>query len=94
MSWLPAARRIGAGLVTAVCNPEVSPHCTADAPGLLTLPLRTADEFGEILADPRKNAVLVGLGSGVNRTTHDIVLAAAKAGKSLVIDADALTASR
>ena len=89
-----AARRIGAGLVTAACSPEVSPHYTADAPGLLTLPFRTADEFGEILADPRKNAVLVGPGSGVNRTTHDIVLAAAKAGKSLVIDADALTAFR
>ena len=60
----------------------------------MTLPFRTPDEFGEVLADPRKNAVLVGPGSGVNRTTHDIVLAAAKAGKSLVIDADALTAFR
>jgi hydroxyethylthiazole kinase-like uncharacterized protein yjeF len=89
-----AARRIGAGLVTAAGSPEVLPHYTADAPGLLTLPFRTADEFADILADTRKNAVLVGPGGGVSRTTHDIVLAAVNAGKSLVIDADALTAFR
>ncbi|CAN0557088.1 unnamed protein product, partial [Laminaria digitata] len=89
-----AARRVGAGLVTAAGSPEVLPHYTADAPGLLTLPFRTADEFADILEDPRKNAVLVGPGGGVSRTTHDIVLAAADTGKSLVIDADALTAFR
>jgi NAD(P)H-hydrate repair Nnr-like enzyme with NAD(P)H-hydrate dehydratase domain len=89
-----AARRIKVGLVPAACSPQVSPHYTADAPGLLTLPFRTADEFGEILADPRKNAVLVGSGSGGTRTNQNIVLAAAKAGKSPVIDADALTAFR
>lgn len=89
-----AARRVGAGLVTAAASPEILPHYTADAPGLLTLPFRTADEFAEILADPRKNAVLAGPGGGVSRTTHDIVLAAARAGKSLVIDADALTVFR
>ena len=89
-----AARRIGAGLVTAACSAEVLPHYTADAAGLSTLPFRTADEFGKILADPRENAVLVDPGSGVNRTTQNIVLAAAKAGKSPVTDADALTAFR
>ncbi|MFT7570921.1 MAG: hydroxyethylthiazole kinase-like uncharacterized protein yjeF [Paracoccaceae bacterium] len=91
-SW--AARRIGAGLVTVAGSPEVLPQYTADAPGLLTLPFRTADEFTDILADPRKNAVLIGPGGGVSRTTHDIVLAAARAGKTMVIDADALTAFR
>lgn len=89
-----AARRIGAGLVTAAGSPEVLPQYTADAPGLLTLPFRTAEEFADILTDSRKNAVLVGPGGGVSRTTHDIVLAASHAGKTLVIDADALTAFR
>ncbi|CAN0408375.1 unnamed protein product, partial [Discosporangium mesarthrocarpum] len=87
-----AARRVGAGLVTVASSPEVLPHYTADAPGLLTLPFRTADEFKDVLADRRKNAVLIGPGGGVSRTTHDIVLAAAAAGKALVADADALTA--
>lgn len=88
-SW--AARRTGTGLVTVAASPDVLPQYTADAPGLLTLPFRTAEEFDDILADPRKNAVLVGPGGGVSRTTHDIVLAAAARGKVLVIDADALT---
>lgn len=87
-----AARRVGAGLVTVASSPEVLAHYTVDAPGLLALPFRTADEFAGILADERKNAVLVGPGGGVSRTTHDIVLGAAAAGKSMVIDADALTA--
>ena len=89
-SW--GARRVGAGLVTVAGRPEVLSQYTADAPGLLTLPFRTAEEFADILADERKNAVLIGPGGGVSRTTHDIVIAAAQAGKMLVIDADALTA--
>jgi len=91
-SW--AARRLGAGLVTVAASPAALPQYTVDAPGLLTLPFRTVGEFGEILSDPRKNAVLIGPGGGVNPTTHDIVLASAKAKKSLVVDADALTAFR
>ena len=86
-----AARRIGSGLVTIAASPEVLPTYTGDAPGLLGLPFRTAEEFGSILEDDRKNAVLVGPGGGVNRTTHDIVLNAARMGRSLVIDADGLT---
>jgi len=89
-SW--AARRSGAGLVTVASSPDALPYYSADAPGLLTLPFRTADEFAEILEDPRKNAVLIGPGGGVSRITHDIVLAAAAQGKTLVVDADALTA--
>ncbi len=87
-----AARRVGAGLVTVASGPEALPMYSADAPGVLTLPFATADEFAEILKDERKNAVLAGPGAGVNRTTHDLVLAAAAAGRSLVLDADALTA--
>ncbi len=87
-----AARRVGAGLVTVASGPEALPMYSADAPGVLTLPFATADEFSEILKDERKNAVLAGPGAGVNRTTHDLVLAAAAAGRALVLDADALTA--
>ena len=89
-SW--ASRRVGAGLVTVAASPEVLHVYSADAPGLLTLPFRTAEEFAEIMNDERKNAVLVGPGGGVSRTTHDIALAAAAQGKGLVVDADALTA--
>ena len=87
-----AARRIGAGLVSVASGPEALPIYAADAPGVLTLPYTTADEFADLLRDQRKNAVLIGPGSGVNRTTHDIVLHAARQGRSLVLDADALSA--
>ena len=86
-----AARRVGAGLVTVASSPDSLPAYAADAPGLLTLPFATAEEFGALLDDSRKNAVLVGPGNGVNRTTHDIVLTAARRGRCLVLDADALT---
>jgi NAD(P)H-hydrate epimerase len=86
-----AARRSGAGLVTVAARPDVLPQYAADAPGLLTSPFCSVAEFEEIIADKRKNAVLVGPGGGVSRTTRDIVLAAAKHGKSLVVDADGLT---
>ena len=77
--------------MTVAGNPDCLSACSADAPGLLTLPFATAEEFDGILDDDRKNAVLVGPGNGVNRTTHDVTLAAAARGRSLVVDADALT---
>ena len=86
------ARRAGAGLVTVAGSPDCLSACSTDAPGLLTLPFATAEEFDAILEDERKNAVLVGPGNGVNRTTHDVTLAAAARGRRLVLDADALTA--
>lgn len=86
-----AARRVGAGLVSVASGPDALPVYAADAPGVLTLPFTTADEFDSLLEDDRKNAVLIGPGNGVNRTTHDIVLAAATRKRALVLDADALT---
>ncbi|MEX2453557.1 MAG: NAD(P)H-hydrate dehydratase [Rhodospirillaceae bacterium] len=86
-----AARRIGAGLLTVASSPAAVGVYAADAPGVLTQPFTTAEEFDGILDDPRFNAVLVGPGNGVNRTTHDIALAAAGRGRQLVVDADALT---
>ena len=86
-----AARRVGAGLVTVASSPDSLSSYAADAPGLLTLPFATAEEFGTLLDDGRKNAVLVGPGNGVNRTTRDVALTAASRGRCLVLDADALT---
>lgn len=86
-----AARRTGAGLVTVAADPVSLMSYTVDQPGLLTLPFRTSVEFDSILEDGRKNGILVGPGSGVSRTTHDIVLSAAARERALVLDADALT---
>ena len=82
-----AARRMGAGLLTIAAAPEAAVIYTADTPGNLvsTVP------FTDILADPRKNAVLVGPGAEVSEETRARVLAARAANKASVIDADALT---
>ncbi|WP_316976680.1 NAD(P)H-hydrate dehydratase [Shumkonia mesophila] len=85
------ARRIGAGLVTIATSPEAFPIYAADMPGTLVKPLAGRGGFGEFIADPRRNAVLVGPGAGVNEITHRRALAALAAGKATVLDADALT---
>ncbi len=85
------ARRIGAGVVTIAAPPEVFSIYASDAPGTLVKPVADAIAFADLLADGRKNAVLIGPGAGVNETTKERVLAALGAGKACVLDADALT---
>ena len=80
-----------AGLITVAVPPKLQHLYIAEQPGLLTLPFQTSDDFSAILKDNRKSGILVGPGSGINQTTHDIVLAAAKVGRRIVLDADALT---
>lgn len=86
-----AAMRIGAGICTVASRPEVSAIYAADNPGILTKPVSNAAEFAALLDDERKNAVLVGPGGGLNRTTRDMALAALEAGRATVLDADGLT---
>jgi len=86
-----AARRVGAGLVTVAAPPEVLALVAAEAPGLLVEPLGEA-VFGNLLAQRRCNAVLVGPGGGLTAATRHYVLAALQAQKSCVLDADALGA--
>ena len=56
------------------------------------LPVVGIGDFTALLADPRRNAVLVGPGAGIGPETRDKALAVLAAGKQAVIDADALTA--
>ncbi len=90
------ALRIGAGLVT-VASPEDAVQ--AHAAQLTSIMLRRFDEvkgLAEILADPRKNAVVLGPGLGAGPETRDLVAEALKpavegARRAIVLDADALT---
>ena len=88
------ARRIGAGLVTIAAPPEAFPIFAAGPPGTLVKPVADDAEFAEFLSDPRKKAVLVGPGAGVSDGTRRRALAALKAEKACVLDADALTVFR
>ncbi|KAA0678358.1 NAD(P)H-hydrate dehydratase [Roseomonas genomospecies 6] len=85
------ALRAGAGLVTVACPPESVPVYAAGSPSLIVSDVADVAAFQALLADPRKNAALLGPGAGVGAETRARVLAALDAGKSCVLDADALT---
>jgi NAD(P)H-hydrate epimerase len=56
--------------------------------------VREADDargLASLLADERKNAVLIGPGVGVGERTREMVLAALASDAAIVLDADALT---
>ena len=83
--------RIGAGLVT-VASPRDAIEVNASQ--LTAIMVREADGprgLKSILADERKNAVLIGPGAGVGESTKDLVLAALTSKAAVVLDADALT---
>lgn len=87
-----AAMRSGAGLATILCPPESFDIYAAYKPHLLVEPLTTLAEKTAFLKDPRKNAVLLGPGLGVNNDTRDAVLAAlSEKDKAVCLDADALS---
>jgi len=85
------ALRAGAGLVT-VASPRDA--LAVNAAQLTAIMVREADDargLAALLADARKNAVLIGPGHGVGEGTRAMVLAALAAGPRVVLDADALT---
>lgn len=84
-----AARRLAAGLVTLAVPVEAMAVYQAGDPGTIVASL---DDYAAMLADGRKNAVVLGPGGGVAEATRARVLAALAAGKACVLDADALTA--
>lgn len=86
-----AALRVGAGLVTLACPPEALPIYALSTPSAIAVPVASEADFGALLADGRKNAVLLGPGNGVGGETRAHTLAALAAGKATVVDADALT---
>lgn len=84
-----AARRAGAGLVTIAAPSSALPVYRAGDPGNIVTDL---DQFDDLLADKRKNAVLVGPGGGLGESMRKLVGMALGADKACVLDADALTA--
>ena len=83
-----AARRTGAGLVTIAAPEAAWPVYACGPPGLL---VDSLDAWPALMADARKNAVLVGPGAGVGEATRGLALDACAAGKAMVLDADGIT---
>lgn len=84
-----AAQRAGAGLVTIAALPKVWPLYAASMLSVIARPCSVA-QWEKLVADIRINPVLIGPGAGANDRTAAAMLAAAKAGKTLILDADAL----
>lgn len=87
-----AALRAGAGLVTVASEPDAIFTYASDRASFLTAAIPDHTAFEKLLADPRKNAVLLGPGNGADLTTQARVRAALSARKRCVLDADAITA--
>lgn len=86
-----AALGVGAGLVTVAMPSDATAVYGAHLTSVMTRAADNPSSFDALLADNRKNAVVIGPGCGVNAVTRDRTLAAIDAGKACVIDADALT---
>ncbi len=86
-----AALRVGAGLVTVASPPDALAINASQLTAVMTRAFAGTAGLGELLGDPRKNAVLLGPGNGVEPETRDNVLAALGLDKACVLDADALT---
>ena len=86
-----AGLRIGAGLVSVACDAASLPIYAVANPGVITLEAPEPAGFATALADPRRNAVVVGPGNGVTPATRTRAEAAVAADKAVVLDADALS---
>ncbi len=85
------ALRAGAGLVT-IASPKNALAVNAAANlAVMVHPVDGAAELAKFLADPRRNAVVLGPGGGVGPAMRKMVLAALAGKLAVVLDADALT---
>lgn len=85
------ALRAGAGLVTVASPPDALAVNAAALTAIMVRAVDRADDFTAMLEDKRINACVVGPGGGVGEATRAKALAAIRADRGVVLDADALT---
>jgi ADP-dependent NAD(P)H-hydrate dehydratase / NAD(P)H-hydrate epimerase len=85
------ALRAGAGLVTVASPKDAIQVNASQLTAIMVRPVDDAKELAELLADERKNALLIGPGVGVGESTKAKVMAALASKAAVVLDADALT---
>jgi NAD(P)H-hydrate epimerase len=86
-----AALRAGAGLVTVVCPQDALPVYAAHLTAIMVAPFADDREFARVLADPRRNGMLLGPGAGSGEVLRRRVLHVLGTKRGCVLDADALT---
>ena len=85
------ALRIGAGLVTVASPPDAVAANAAHLTAIMLKPAELPGGLADVLADPRRNAVLIGPGSGISEATRGMVEIALVTHAGVVLDADAIT---
>ena len=85
------ALRAGAGLVTVASPRDALQVNAAQLTAVMVREVDDARGLNALLADKRKNAVLIGPGVGVGERTKELVLAALASEAAVVLDADAIT---
>ncbi|MBM3528744.1 MAG: NAD(P)H-hydrate dehydratase [Alphaproteobacteria bacterium] len=85
------ALRAGAGLVTLASPPDALAINAASYPAVMVRAVDGPGALGEMLADVRLNAVVLGPGAGVGARTRELALTALAGERAVVLDADALT---
>jgi ADP-dependent NAD(P)H-hydrate dehydratase / NAD(P)H-hydrate epimerase len=86
-----AARRMGAGLLTFAVPGRVISTYAQEEPGAFVKAIESAEDIETLLADARRNVVLIGPGYGLGPATGMLVLRLLSSDKAVVLDADALT---
>jgi hydroxyethylthiazole kinase-like uncharacterized protein yjeF len=86
------ALRIGAGFVTLLSPRDAAAVYAAHLEAVVLRVVDEPDHLAQLVGD--QDAVVIGPGAGVEEGTSAKVLAAARTGAALVLDADALTVFR
>ncbi len=86
-----AALRAGAGLVTLACPADAVAENAARLDAVMLREAENAADLGRLLEDARINALCLGPGFGLGAETRAMAVAACGSGRSVVLDADALT---
>ncbi|AEC19499.1 carbohydrate kinase, YjeF-like protein [Pusillimonas sp. T7-7] len=86
-----ACARVGAGLVSIAAPAAVWPVYASNMTSIMVHLLRESGALDEILTDGRINVLVVGPGAGVSDLTRTHALQALASGRSVVLDADAIS---
>jgi NAD(P)H-hydrate epimerase len=86
-----AAARAGAGLVTVAAPDAAWPIYAGALTSVMALPFQGTAGFRALLADERRNVVILGPGAGVSPETRQYARMALDTGRGVVLDADAIT---
>lgn len=89
-----AGLRVGAGLVSVLCEEDALPTYAAHLTTVMTKPFRDTARLERWLGDRRTAALVYGPGAGLGDTTRERALAVLAARRPAVLDADALTVFR